>query len=566
MGPFSITGQPNAMGGREVGGLSNTLAAHMELENPVHRRIVREFWGTPNLPERPGLKAVDLFEAVYQGRIKALWIIATNPVVSLPNADRAREALRRCELVVVSDCMARTDTTEFAHVLLPAAAWGEKDGTVTNSDRHVSRQRAFMAPPGEARPDWWIVCQVAQRLGCSHGFDFVNAAEIFDEHARLSIAGNQGTRAFDIGGLAGLDDRGYENMAPVPWPVPRGESQGTLRLFGDARFIHADGRARLVPTRPRAPRYTLDGEYPLVLNTGRIRDQWHTMTRTGRSARLSSHLPEPFVDMHPADALCFGLGTGALVRVETRWGRLVARLRCSGDISRGSIFVPIHWNGSTASDARVGALVNPAVDPLSGEPEFKCTPARVEPFVVSWYGFALSRHDLDMDEMSWWVRVEGPQFLRYEIAGRRVPGDWSAWASALLGVDPAQDWIDYRDMSAGTYRAAHLNEDRLESCVFVSPRPELPSRSWLATLFERTRITPVERMNLLAGRPADPKSDTGAVVCACFNVGRNAIDAAIAQGCNDVGDIGKRLKAGTKCGSCIPELRRIAALHSEIVR
>ena len=170
-----------------------------------------------------------------------------------------------------------------------------------------------------------------------------------------------------------------------------------------------------------------------------------------------------------------------------------------------------------------------------------------------------------MDEMSWWVRVEGSQFLRYEIAGRRVPGDWSAWASALLGVGPTDDWIDYLDISAGTYRAAHLHEDRLESCAFVSPRPELPSRSWLATLFEKTRITPAERMNLLAGRPADPTSDTGAVVCACFNVGRNAIDAAIAQGCNDVGDIGKRLKAGTNCGSCIPELRRIAALNSAAV-
>jgi len=569
MGPFSITGQPNAMGGREVGGLANTLAAHMDLENPGHRRIVQEFWQAPSVADRAGLKAVDLFEAVHRGRIKALWIIATNPLVSLPNANRARAALERCEFVAVSDCIAATDTTALAHVLLPAAAWGEKSGTVTNSDRHISRQRSFMEPPGEARPDWWMICQVARRLGFEHGFSFQSAAEIFDEHARLSAAHNQGTRAFDIGGLAGLGEQRYAELAPIPWPVPAvpvssagapaARSAGTQRLFGDSRFYHPDGRARLVPTRPRAPRHALDDEYPLLLNTGRIRDQWHTMTRSGRSPRLSSHLPEPFVDMHPADALCFGLGNGGLVRVETRWGHLVARLRCSGEIRRGSVFVPIHWNGTTASDARVGALVSPAVDPVSGEPEFKCTPARVEPFVVSWYGFVLSREQLRTEELTWWVRAAGVQYSRYEIAGRRVPGNWPAWARALLGVDPAQDWLDYTDVAAGSYRAAYLRDEQLQTCLFIDRRPELPSRSWLASLFQKQRITPAERANLLSGSPADSTADGGAVVCACFSVGRNAIEAAIGQGCRDARAIGKRLKAGTNCGSCIPELNRLLA-------
>ncbi len=559
MGPFSVTGQPNAMGGREVGGLANTLAAHMDLENAQHRRIVQDFWHAPTMAQRPGLKAVELFEAVHRGQIKALWIVATNPVVSLPNANRAREALQRCEFVAVSDCIAHTDTTALAHVLLPAAAWGEKDGTVTNSDRHISRQRSFMDVPGEARPDWWMICQVARRLGFGKQFAFASVAEIFDEHARLSAAGNEGTRAFDIGGLAGLGERGYAELTPIPWPVRSAGSPGTRRLFGDSRFYHVDRRARLVPTRPRAPLHALDHEYPLLLNTGRIRDQWHTMTRTGRAPRLSSHLPEPFVDMHPADALCFGLGEGGLVRVETRWGHLVARLRCSGEIGRGSIFVPIHWNGTMASDARVGALVSPAVDPVSGQPELKGTPARVEPFVVSWYGFALSREQLKTQDLTWWVSATGMQCLRYEIAGRRAPGNWPAWARRLLAAESAEDWIDYTDAAAGTYRAAFLRDEQLQTCLFISRRPDLPSRTWLASLFQKPRLNLAERVHLLAGRPADPAADGGALVCACFSVGRNAIEAAIRQGCADARAIGKQLKAGTNCGSCVPELNRLLA-------
>jgi assimilatory nitrate reductase catalytic subunit len=561
MGPFSITGQPNAMGGREVGGLANMLAAHMELDNAEHRDIVQRFWGAPRLAQRPGFKAVDLFEAIHGGRVKAVWIMATNPVVSLPNADRTREALRRCELVVVSDCMAQTDTTQFAHVLLPAAAWGEKDGTVTNSDRHISRQRAFMPMPGMSRPDWWIICQVAHRLGFSEAFNYAGVAQIFDEHARLSAAGNEDTRAFNLSGLVGLAAQEYDELAPIAWPVLRG-GVGTARLFAEGRFYHADRRARLVAMRPRAPRYALDEEFPLVLNTGRIRDQWHTMTRSGRSPRLGSHLPEPFVDMHAADALRFGLKDDSLVRIVTRWGRMVARLRSSGEIARGSIFVPIHWNGSNASDARVGALVSPAVDPVSGEPEFKHTPVRVEPFVVNWYGFILTRRPVAMRTLSWWACSEGGLFKRYEIAGRAVPGNWSNWARGLLGVDETADWLEYQDVSGGTYRAIHLEDERLEACLFLGPRPQLPSRSWLASLFERPHLSAVDRANLLAGKPADPAADAGATVCACFGVGRNTIEAAIAQGCEDPLAIGKRLKAGTNCGSCVPELRRMIAARA----
>jgi assimilatory nitrate reductase catalytic subunit len=554
-GPFSITGQPNAMGGREVGGLANMLAAHMDLGKESHRRRVQGFWASPRIADRPGLKAVDLFEAMHRGDIKAVWIMATNPVVSLPNADRALAALRRCELVVVSDCVADTDTTAAAHVLLPAAGWGEKDGTVTNSERRISRQRAFLPLPGEARPDWWIICQVAQRMGYANGFGFDNAAQIFDEHARLSACGNDGGRAFDIGGLSGMDAMRYDELAPTQWPV-REPGTGTSRLLTHGRFYHGDGRARFVTLRPRPPRYALDQEYPLALNTGRIRDQWHTMTRTGRSARLSAHLPEPFVELHPHDALGFGVREGHLATIRTRWGSLVAKARLSADVRRGSLFVPIHWNGITASDARVGAVVNPATDPVSGEPEFKFTPAHIAPFTVNWYAFALTRDPLRTDGVTWWACSQAENCLRYELAGRTVPGDWTREARRLIGGEGG-DWLEYADPSAGTYRAARLHAGRLMACLFIAARPDLPSRSWLTQLFAQEKLSAAEHARLLSGRPPNAAADAGPTVCACFGVGRNTIASAIASGCSDVRGLGTRLKAGTNCGSCVPELRRL---------
>jgi assimilatory nitrate reductase catalytic subunit len=419
MGPFSLTGQPNAMGGREVGGLANMLAAHMDLENPAQRTALQEFWASPRMADKPGLKAVDLFRAIEEGRIKAVWIMATNPLVSMPDADQARRALEQCELVVASDIVAGTDSNAAAHVLLPALGWGEKDGTVTNSERCISRQRGFLAAPGSARADWDIVCDVARRMGFT-GFAFTSPHQIFDEHARLSSWKNgsegQRRRLFDIGGLAGLTRAGYDALEPVQWPV-RAPGESTERLFGAGGFSHPSGRARFVPTAPRLPANLPDGEYPLVLNTGRVRDQWHTMTRTGRSPRLAEHVPEPFIDLHPQDALLCGVKEGELARVTSRWGAVVARIQHGGGIARGSVFMPIHWSGQTASDARVGAVVNPAVDPVSGEPEFKHTPVRIEPFGVAWFGFILSRGELPLREAANWTRIQGRE-LRPLRTGR----------------------------------------------------------------------------------------------------------------------------------------------------
>jgi assimilatory nitrate reductase catalytic subunit len=561
MGPFSFTGQPNAMGGREVGGLANQLAAHMDIENPGHRELVQTFWQSPRMAQQPGLKAVDLFKAVGEGRIKALWIMGTNPAVSLPDVDRVRAALAQCELVVLSDCMRAVDSAAYAHVLLPAAAWGEKDGTVTNSERRMSRQRAFLPPPGEARPDWWIITQVARRMGHAQGFAYESVADIFREHARLSGTGNDGARDFDISALAQLADDAYADLEPVQWPVNARHPAGTPRMFTDGRFFTPSGRARFIPITPVAPAHGVDQEYPLVLNTGRVRDQWHTMTRTGKAARLCAHQPEPYIDLHARDAARACIADGSLVRVASRWGEIIVRAHVSEQQRPGEVFVPMHWSDQYASKARVGAVVNPAVDPVSGEPEFKHTPVRIEAYQPAWHGFLLSRRRLGLTGAVYWALAKGDKLWRYEIAGDQPPDDWAAQARSLLcNQDNEVGWIEYFDKSRHQYRGARLVGERLESCIFIGPGHVLPPRDWLAGLFSLNALDGQQRTSLLTGAPGKGRPDAGRTVCACFNVGVNTIVAAIRKdGLSSPEAIGAALQAGTNCGSCVPELRALIA-------
>jgi len=449
----------------------------------------------------------------------------------------------------------------FAHVRLPAAAWGEKDGTVTNSERCISRQRPFLPQPGETRPDWWIVCEVAKRMGFTEGFEYASPHSIFVEHARLSGVGNAGARAFDISALADLTRAEYDALEPVYWPLPNRPSATSRRPFDDGRFFHADGKARLVPTPPRGAVHQPDQEYPLILNTGRVRDQWHSMTRSGSAPRLTGHAPEPYVDLHPQDALLCGVRENELARVSTKWGSVVVRVRVGGDMPRGMIFVPIHWNDSFCSDGRVGALVNPAVDPVSGQPEFKHTPARVAPFSVAWHGFVLSRKPVATHGFTWWTRALGAQFHRYELAGRRVRGDWSAWwRSAVSALDEEADWLEYVDRNAGLFRAALVVNERIEVCVSIGPRPNKASRTWLSGLFAKQRLCELDRAGLLVGHPVDGGTDNGPIVCSCFSVARTAIcDAIERNALATVDEVGRACKAGTNCGSCQPEIRVLLA-------
>ena len=558
-GPFSITGQPNAMGGREVGGLANQLAAHMDFAPEDLARVCR-FWDAPNLVTGPGDKAVDLFQAIARGEIKAVWIMSTNPVVSLPDADRMRDALRDCELVVVSEAMAHTDTTEVADVLLPALAWGEKDGTVTNSERRISRQRPFLPAPGEARADWQTLCAVAERLGFGDAFAYAGPHQIFDEHARLSALGNDGRRDFDIGGLAGMERAAYDAMPPRQWPV-RADGADTPRLFADGRYYTESGRARFVPVEPRAPVNRPDPQFPLVLNTGRVRDHWHTMTRTGKAARLSAHAVEPFVQVHPEDARVFGLEQGGLARVGSQWGHFLGRVVLDEGQRRGNLFVPMHWNAQYASQGCADAVVNPETDPLSGEPEFKHTPVAVAPANAAWHGFMLLRETPGAHPgCAWWAFARGGSFVRYELAGNDAPDTLPAVARELLGN--SGDWVEFEDAARGAYRAAWIADGRLMGCLFMGPLETLPGRHWLASLFDEPTLSAADRMALLSGRPPAGVPDAGRTVCSCFGVGENTIIDAITAGATASNAVTAACQAGGNCGSCLPEIQNLIVQHA----
>jgi assimilatory nitrate reductase catalytic subunit len=545
MGPFSVTGQPNAMGGREVGGLANMLACHLELENPAHRAAVQGFWASPRIADKPGLKAVDMFRAVEEGRIKALWILHTNPAVSMPDADRVARAIAACDFVVVSDAFATTDTARLAHVLLPATAWGEKDGTVTNSERMISRQRAFLPAPGQARPDRWQLAEVARRMGYS-GFDWAGPGEIFDEYTRLSKVAADLGGDFDISGLQGTD---YENLSPVIWPQGKAPQ---ARFFGDGRFHTPDGRGRLVPVTARLPEAT-PSDYPFRLNTGRIRDQWHTMTRTGLASRLSQHLGEPYLEIHPADAACLGLASAALAEVTSPQGRAILRVMVSDAVAPGQPFAPMHWTGETAPSGRVDALVAAVTDPVSGQPASKSTPVAIRPFAAGWYGFAVSRQDLT-PACAYWAKTPVSGGVQLELAGACAPDDWADWAAHLIGTTPT---TALSDPARGTYRFAFARGGQLEAAVFVARQPVLLARGHVASLLGKA-----ER-GALAGRPGADQPDPGPTVCACLNVGLNTILRAITKGdALSVQALGEVLGAGTNCGSCRPELAALIHRHS----
>ncbi len=364
---------------------------------PITARWSQGFWRSPKIAAKPGLKAVDLFQAIHDGRVKAVWIIATNPVDSLPDADFVRAALEKCPFVVVSDVAENTDTGRCAHVLLPAEAWGEKDGTVTNSERRISRQRSLRKAAGEARADWRAICDVAKRMGFAQGFDFDGPAAIFREHAALSGFDNNGTRDFDISAFAEISDADYDALAPFQWPRPAGAQPAAspIAFSPMAGFSPRPGAQISSPTPFRGLANPVDAAHPFVLNTGRIRDQWHTMTRTGRAQNLSQHIAEPFAELNPMDAARLGVETAGLVRLSNARGSVILRAQITDRQRRGSVFAPIHWTDEFASHARIDVLVAPVVDPISGQPESKATPVAVEAFDPAWYAFALTRQKPD---------------------------------------------------------------------------------------------------------------------------------------------------------------------------
>jgi assimilatory nitrate reductase catalytic subunit len=559
-GPFSLTGQPNAMGGREVGGLANQLAAHMAFA-PEEIDRVQRFWSASNVARREGLKAVQMFEAVEDGRIKALWVMATNPAVSLPRARVVREALAKLDLFVVSENVISNDTINAgAHIMLPASAWGEKDGTVTNSERRISRQRPFLETPGEAKPDWWIVTEIARRMGYADAFKYKSAADIFREHAALSAFENEGMRDFDIGALAQLPDDAFNALDPVQWPARRAQPDGAKRFFSDGQFFTTDHKARFIACEKPALNEDVSEHFPFRLNTGRVRDQWHTMTRSGRSPRLANHMPEPFVEVHPMDATSIGLSDGSFARLRSAHGMCVLKVVVTERQRRGCLFVPIHWSDDTASTARIGELVTSANDPYSGQPEAKATPVAIEAASFAYRGFLLARRAPTFPAETWWARVTVANGVGFLLASNDGPVAWRARGSVLLG---ATEVAEYLDEPRGVYRVAAFSDGRLEGCLFLGKAEMPPLWDTVRSAFDSEVLDDLERRALLSGKSITGIADPGPLVCACFGVGLNVIRAALASGAAaSVEQIGVALRAGTNCGSCLPELKRIVHYES----
>ncbi|MEK9765428.1 MAG: molybdopterin dinucleotide binding domain-containing protein, partial [Thalassolituus sp.] len=479
---------------------------------------------------------------------------------SMPDADDVKEAMKHCELVVVSDCMANTDTTAAAHVLLPAASWGEKNGTVTNSERRISRQRGFLPSPGNAKPDWWIISEVGKRLGFEKEFNYTHPSEIFDEHARLSAFENNGSRDFDLSGLTGMNRDQYDALAPVQWPVNDNYPSGRERFYDDGKFYTATGKAKFIPVTAQTPAPV----NKLLMNTGRVRDHWHTMTRTAKAPVLARHIMEPYADFHPSDAEQLDIKNGQLVRIHNELGEIIVRanVRKDGAQRIGEVFVPMHWTGRYASKGRMGTLINKDNDPVSGQPALKISDVEATPYQNDWEGFLLTSKDLGALNVDYWVYNVTDTGHMYEVSGKGSPMDLISEVRNAFGDSnetgnvPGQ-WQMFSDVKNTHYRLALLSEGKLLAVLFIHQKYDFGSRQWLIDRFDDEELSFADRRALLAGRPLGKQEDKGAIVCSCFQVGENQIKKAIMDGCCTTGELGDKLKCGTNCGSCIPELKTL---------
>ncbi len=580
-GPFSLTGQPNAMGGRETGSLSNLLPGHREVANPEHRAEVAAYWGVDRLPETPGLSAIELFDAVGSGKIKALWIACTNPAQSMPDQHKIHQALRDCPFVVVQEAFTTTETCRYADLLLPAASWGEKEGTVTNSERRVSRVRRAVAAPGEARADWSITCDFARRLearlpATAVGlFAFTNPEQLFEEYKVL-------TRRRDLD-LSGLGYALLEARGPQQWPFPEGARQGTTRLYGDGHFPSANGRARFITEAYQPPREQRDERYPLTLNTGRLRDQWHGMSRTGTAARLFAHVEEPLLGLPPQDMAQRQLQDGALVEVRSRRGALVLRVQVDSSLQAGQAFLPMHWGDRFLKGLGINALTLPAFDPLSRQPELKHAGIEVQAIDLPWTFQALIEGDVQQRLEALRPLCERFAYASFGLVGRdtsalvlRAAHHHAPAAELLdqlhqqLGLNngPVMRYDDPREAQGymPIHKRVRIEDGRLTGFALGG---ETRARNWLRELWQsqtsldddtgralrRWLLAPVE------SPPGEARARAGKTLCTCMNVGENAVREGIERGC-DLNALKQNLGCGTQCGSCVPEIKRLLALQT----
>ncbi|NKJ67794.1 nitrate reductase [Vibrio chemaguriensis] len=544
-GPFSITGQPNAMGGREVGGLANQLAVHRAFDAESIKQV-QAFWDSPEIATQPGLKAVELFEAVERGEIKVLWIMATNPVVSLPDNQMVKRALEACPFVIVSDITAESDVAKYADVLLPAAGWGEKQGMVTNSERRLSRQRQFQTPSGEAKSDWWAISQVGQAL-CAlektqNGFAFTSERAVFREYAAMTGMNADSPLKLDLSQYANLTEQEYEEWVPTQW--------GGERPFADGIYSHPDGKARFVLTSESPTR--LERTKGWWLNTGRQRDQWHTMTRTGHIAHLAASELEPTVYMNTLSATQNRLKAGQLTKLfqPTSNTGIYAKVAIDEGLGFQELFMSMHWAGRYGGESSVNAIVNSAKDPISGQPAFKSSYVEVQDAAVKTYGMFIGTQ-FDSSKFLYSAFQAESNLGIWRFAHDKRPKKQSfcrTEKSRRIAIDIAQGWLAVDYDLVGDVRI-------IRSVLVVSSEPIQTDYTNFTGLIGK----PMELSQLLT---ITQSQSSAKLVCSCFRVTDKQIhDAMEKQDCTSLTQLQNKLKCGTNCGSCVSQIQQMVDSH-----
>jgi len=578
-GPFSLTGQPNAMGGREVGGMANLMSGHRDLANPQHRDEIAQLWGVDSVPQTAGKTAVEMFDAVKSGEIKAIWIACTNPAHSMPDLNNVLQALEAAELVVVQDAFDNTSTGKYADVLLPASTWGEKEGVVTNSERRITRVNSAVTPPAQARHDWAIMVDFAQRLAQRLAkpntlFPYTTTEEIFNEH-RATTAG----RDLDISGLsyAVLNEAG-----PQQWPFKTGDSVGKARLYEDGVFATADGKAIFTNTSYKPTTDKVDARYPLHLLTGRLRDQWHGMSRTGTVAQLFNHAEQPCIFMNADDMSRRLIKDGDIVKVSNKRGSLVLPVKMSSDVQVTQTYIPMHWCSEFMSGLGVNAMMPSAFDKTSKQPELKHTAIKIEKLTLPWQ-MTVMRSIQDLSTLQK-LRAFLPKF-EYASCGLfgRQQADSAGMLifraahlaapdaalideiDAILGMTNDMPQLNYQDDKRGISKRI-LVESVTDAQKVTGVRlvGETIAADWLKEVMTSGEFTADIRRWALAPFSAPPTaySGRGKIVCNCLDVSENEIIDAVSRGA-DLITLQNKLKCGTECGSCVPELKRMIQVYGK---
>lgn len=570
-GPFSLTGQPNAMGGREVGGMANLLSGHRDLSKPEDRAEVANLWGVDDVPATPGKTAVEMFDAVKSGQIKAIWIACTNPAHSMPDLNNVIAALDNAELVVLQDAFNNTDSNQYADVVFPATTWGEKEGTVTNSERRITRLNSAAKKPGETRHDWEIGVEFAQRLEKKLArdktlFAYPTTESIFNEHRET-------TRGRDLD-ITGLSYELLETQGPQQWPFRDGDSEGEKRLYTDGVFQTDNGKAKFTNAIYQPTADVTNVRQPLHLLTGRLRDQWHGMSRTGTIAQLYNHVEEPLLSMNADDMQRRQLKDGDIVKLSNKRGELNIRIQTSDEVKPAQTFLPMHWGRQFMNGLGANALMPADVDKTSKQPELKHTAVRVEKLDLPWQMTVMRTcHDLgllaeirkllkhfDYATCGLYGREQGMVILRASHT-EQPSAEVIAQSDVLLGMVEGAPMLNYDDAKRSVSKRILVEEGQVTGVRLIG---ETLAADWLKQVMLEGQLTDELRKWALAplSTPPTGQKSRGKIICNCYDVSENEIIETCEMGA-DLQTLQAKLKCGTECGSCVPELKRMVSQHSK---